>query len=139
MVAERRMDQLDRHLAVQRRVARTVHLAHAALADFSDDLVAAEPSAGCIPHPAAIIGWSIVYPDAHADTGMRRFLAVFTLILSTAGIHAGRDSRPVELKPGDAAPLFSLPGSDGRTYRLTDYAGKQVVVLAWFAKAFTSG
>jgi peroxiredoxin Q/BCP len=30
-------------------------------------------------------------------------------------------------------------GSDGRTYRLGDFRGKQVVVLAWFAKAFTSG
>ena len=44
-----------------------------------------------------------------------------------------------DLKVGDAAPGFSLPGSDGRTYRLTDYVGKQAVVLAWFAKAFTSG
>jgi peroxiredoxin Q/BCP len=43
------------------------------------------------------------------------------------------------LKVGDPAPAFSLVGSDGRTYRLADYAGKQVVVLAWFAKAFTSG
>jgi peroxiredoxin Q/BCP len=43
------------------------------------------------------------------------------------------------LKVGDPAPAFSLVGSDGRTYRLADYAGKQVVVLACFAKAFTSG
>jgi peroxiredoxin Q/BCP len=45
----------------------------------------------------------------------------------------------VDLKVGDPAPDFSLPGSDGRTYRLADYKGKQAVVLAWFAKAFTSG
>ena len=48
-------------------------------------------------------------------------------------------SAAVELKVGDAAPAFSLPGSDGKTYRLADYKGKQVVVLAWFAKAFTGG
>ena len=47
--------------------------------------------------------------------------------------------RLAELKVGDQAPPFSLVGSDGRTYRLADYRGKQVVVLAWFAKAFTSG
>jgi peroxiredoxin Q/BCP len=29
--------------------------------------------------------------------------------------------------------------SDGKTYRLADYAGKQAVVLAWFPKAFTGG
>jgi thioredoxin-dependent peroxiredoxin len=44
-----------------------------------------------------------------------------------------------ELKPGDAAPDFSLPGSDGKTYRLADFRGKQAVVLAWFPKAFTPG
>ena len=51
---------------------------------------------------------------------------------------AGRQRR-VELRIGDQAPPFTLVGSDGRTYRLSDYRGKQVVVLAWFAKAFTSG
>ena len=50
-----------------------------------------------------------------------------------------RGVRAVQLKVGDQAPPFSLVGSDGRTYRLADYRDKQVVVLAWFAKAFTSG
>ncbi len=44
-----------------------------------------------------------------------------------------------ELKPGDQAPAFSLPGSDGKTYSLSDFKGKQAVVLAWFPKAFTGG
>jgi thioredoxin-dependent peroxiredoxin len=44
-----------------------------------------------------------------------------------------------DLKPGDPAPAFSLPGSDGRTYTLADFKGKQAVVLAWFPKAFTGG
>ena len=43
------------------------------------------------------------------------------------------------LKVGDPAPQFTLQGSDGRSYSLASYAGKQVVVLAWFAKAFTGG
>ena len=44
-----------------------------------------------------------------------------------------------ELKPGDLAPPFALIGSDGKIYRLTDFRGKEAVVLAWFHKAFTSG
>ena len=44
-----------------------------------------------------------------------------------------------ELKPGDKAPAFELPGSDGETYALEDFRGKQAVVIAWFPKAFTGG
>ena len=43
------------------------------------------------------------------------------------------------LEVGGKAPDFELPGSDGETYRLADFRGKQVVVLAWFPKAFTGG
>jgi hypothetical protein len=46
---------------------------------------------------------------------------------------------PAALAPGAPAPPFALQGSDGRTHRLSDYRGKQAVVLAWFAKAFTGG
>ena len=42
-----------------------------------------------------------------------------------------------ELKIGDPAPDFSLSGSDGNVYELRAYRDRQVVVLAWFAKAFT--
>jgi hypothetical protein len=47
--------------------------------------------------------------------------------------------RAIALAPGDTAPAFTLKGSDGRTYRLQDFRGKQAVVIAWFAKAFTGG
>jgi peroxiredoxin Q/BCP len=48
-------------------------------------------------------------------------------------------STQVELKVGDKAPDFSLQASDGKTYKLSDFKGKQEVVLAWFPKALTSG
>lgn len=44
-----------------------------------------------------------------------------------------------ELKVGDPAPDFAMVGSDGKTYRLADFQGKQAVVLAWFPRAFTPG
>jgi len=40
---------------------------------------------------------------------------------------------------GDAAPAFSLPGSDGAIHTLESFKGKKAVVLAWFPKAFTGG
>ena len=43
------------------------------------------------------------------------------------------------LEVGDPAPDFTLQGSDGKTYSLADYKGKQAVVVAWFPKAYTSG
>ncbi len=43
------------------------------------------------------------------------------------------------LKVGDQAPDFTLPGSDGKTYKLSDFKGKKAVVLAWYPKAFTGG
>ncbi|MFM7120110.1 MAG: redoxin domain-containing protein, partial [Gammaproteobacteria bacterium] len=43
------------------------------------------------------------------------------------------------LEVGDPAPAFELAASDGKTYRLSDYVGKQAVVLAWYPRAFTSG
>ena len=43
------------------------------------------------------------------------------------------------LKVGDKAPNFELKGSDGKTYKLSDFQGKKPVVVAWFPKAFTPG
>lgn len=44
-----------------------------------------------------------------------------------------------DLAVGDKAPDFSLEATDGKTYTLADFRGKEAVVLAWFPKAYTSG
>ena len=36
-----------------------------------------------------------------------------------------------DLKVGDAAPDFKLEGSDGKTYSLSDFKGKKVMLLTW--------
>lgn len=43
------------------------------------------------------------------------------------------------LEVGDMAPDFELQASDGNTYKLSDFTGKEAVVIAWFPKAYTSG
>jgi peroxiredoxin Q/BCP len=57
--------------------------------------------------------------------------------MATAAL-AQAPAAAVELKAGDKAPDFSLVGSDGKTYKLSELRGKSVV-LAWFPKAFTGG
>ena len=69
-------------------------------------------------------------------------------LLAMSASASGQDQPPqpppapvqysANLKVGDTAPDFALPGSDGKTHKLSDYRGK-TVVLAWFPKAFTGG
>jgi cytochrome oxidase Cu insertion factor (SCO1/SenC/PrrC family) len=70
-----------------------------------------------------------------------RLLALLPSIVAVAAVAVAQPvpaaSSAAGLAPGDPAPAFSLQGTDGRTYRLEDYKGKQAVVLAWFAKAFS--
>jgi thioredoxin-dependent peroxiredoxin len=69
--------------------------------------------------------------------GLMAFWAL--LGLAATALTAAQSPPPAELKAGDPAPAFSLPGSDGKTYSLADFKGRKVVVLAWFPKAFTGG
>lgn len=50
-----------------------------------------------------------------------------------------RGAKVAPLSPGDEAPDFELLASDGQTYRFSDFRGRQVVIVAWFPKAFTGG
>ncbi len=59
-----------------------------------------------------------------------------TAVASLSGLRQPPDP---ELKAGDPAPPFNLPGSDGKSYLLADFKGHSAVVLAWFPKAFTGG
>lgn len=43
------------------------------------------------------------------------------------------------LKVGDAAPDFTLRGTDDKTYKLSDFKGQKNVVLAFYVLAFTGG
>ncbi len=68
---------------------------------------------------------------------MKNFLAVATLVLS--GAILADEARTQSLEEGTQAPDWTLPGSDGNTYSLSDLLQEGPVVLAWFPKAFTPG
>jgi peroxiredoxin Q/BCP len=68
----------------------------------------------------------------------KSWLTAVVMVAGITAVVAGRQQAPAELKVGDKAPDFSLPGTDGKTHRLSDYKGR-TVVLAWFPKAFTGG
>lgn len=59
-------------------------------------------------------------------------------VLAITLLLAAAEALP-QLKAGEDAPRFSLPGSDGKTIQLSDFKGKKKVVLAFFPKAFTGG
>lgn len=65
---------------------------------------------------------------------LKRFCLSLACLLSLSVVAQADD-----LKVGDAAPEFELKGSDGKTYKLSDFKGKQAVVVSWFPKAFTGG
>src|SRR5262245_32897508 len=69
--------------------------------------------------------------------GLMAVLAVGTVVAQ--GPPNAAPAVPTVVKVGDMAPEFSLQGTDGKTHKLSDYRGKQAVVVAWFPKAFTSG
>jgi peroxiredoxin Q/BCP len=67
---------------------------------------------------------------------MRVLLTLGFVATLVAGVMA---QGAAELKVGDMAPDFTLPGTDGKTHKLSEYRGKQAVVVAWFPRAFTQG
>jgi cytochrome oxidase Cu insertion factor (SCO1/SenC/PrrC family) len=85
---------------------------------------------------------------------MIKRVSCLTLLLVTAAIAAAQSATTQQpapakmpppaaphtnLKVGDPAPDFSLRGTDGNTYKLSDFKGKKNVVLAFYVLAFTGG
>ena len=76
---------------------------------------------------------------------MRQLFVASIICAGLTGAVAGQTPAPaaaqvpaVDLKVGDKAPDFTLPGTDGKTYKLSALKGK-TVVLAWYPKAMTKG
>jgi cytochrome oxidase Cu insertion factor (SCO1/SenC/PrrC family) len=68
---------------------------------------------------------------------------LIALSVSLTAQQPSQQARPqapkTHLKVGDAAPDFTLPATDGKTYTLSEFKGKKNVVLAFYVLAFTGG
>jgi peroxiredoxin Q/BCP len=62
---------------------------------------------------------------------LKQTTAFLATLLLSASLHAAPGV-------GDPAPDWTLPGSDGEQYTLSELRGKHVVI-AFFPKAFTGG
>ena len=65
-------------------------------------------------------------------------LAVSAIAIPAYG-QAAPAPPPMTIKVGDAAPDFTLPSTAGGRVKLSDFRGKNNVVLAFFVLAFTGG
>lgn len=68
-------------------------------------------------------------------------VGILTASLGYAQDNRGSDdgNKKVELKVGDKAPQWKLPGSDGKVYALSDFKDKHYVAVAWYPMALTGG
>ena len=74
------------------------------------------------------------------DTWRQLMKSLWTLILGVGAVMSvGMPAEAADLKVGDKAPEFEMKGSDGKTYKLSQFKGKKAVVVAWYPKAFTGG
>lgn len=64
-----------------------------------------------------------------------RMVLIALLVGSAVGVCGIGQS--VALQVGEKAPMFELPSTTGENIKLTDYLGKQPVVLFFYIGAFT--
>jgi peroxiredoxin Q/BCP len=69
---------------------------------------------------------------------MKQMVRMLAAALLATAAFATSAFAQADLKVGDQAPDFTLPGTDGKTHTLSQLKGRWVV-LAWFPKAFTAG
>jgi len=69
-------------------------------------------------------------------------MKLFAAAAAFAALVLGQNNGKTQLKVGDMAPDFTLKGAsatENKEYKLSDYRGNKMVVLAFFPAAFTGG
>lgn len=70
---------------------------------------------------------------------MRSLIRLLPMAFAAVVLAAQTAPPKTHLKVGDAAPELELRTTAGATFKLSDFRGKQTVVLAFFPAAFTGG
>lgn len=66
-------------------------------------------------------------------------IGILTLLLTAAALAQTAAQAPIALKVGDTAPDFTLTDNTGKRVALSEFRGKNNVVLAFYVFAFTGG
>ena len=74
---------------------------------------------------------------------MKQLLSLLTILLLAAfcvsAQQVQQSQQATHLKVGEAAPDFTLAGTNNFNFKLSDFKGKKNVVIAFFPAAFTAG
>jgi peroxiredoxin Q/BCP len=68
-----------------------------------------------------------------------RCLGLAACVVAYAAMAWADDPQTVNLKVGDAAPLFESKADDGSVWKLADHLGKRIVVVYFYPAAMTGG
>jgi hypothetical protein len=94
------------------------------------------------PHPLQRIEcnnveWGEVSDETQAENDMKmrrwfrlvsRGLMLLTLLVGTSAVGQAGGLPPLHVKVGEKAPDFTLPAADGKQVRLSDFAGRNVLI-----------
>ncbi len=71
----------------------------------------------------------------------RKLPSLCVLLMMAALVANAQQPAPpkTHLKVGQPAPDFTMRGTDGKTYKLSEFKDKKNVVLAFYVLAFTGG
>src|SRR5262249_53763251 len=87
----------------------------------------------------------LAVPRAQAQSAVPQHRQLVLMAAGTSSSQASSQAQPKQevshtfLKVGDMAPDFTLKGTGGTNFKLSDYRGKKNVILAFYVLAFTGG